>query len=638
MIVGTAGHIDHGKTTLIRALTGVDTDRLKEEKARGISIELGYAYVPRPGGGMLGFIDVPGHERLVHTMLAGACGIDVALLVVAADDGVMPQTREHVAILDLLGVADGAVALTKVDRVDARRVAQVTSDVRRLLAPTRLRAAPLFEVNATAPGEPGVAALAEHLKALRQEPSRRRTSALFRLAVDRVFTLAGHGTMVTGTAFAGSVAAGDALTLLPEGLDVKVRSIHAQNRPADAGIAGQRLALNLTGVEPQQIRRGDWIADPRGLEATTRIDARLTLLEGAGAPLGPWAPVHVHFGATHRTAHVVPLDGGSLAPGRDGRVQLVFDARVSGAPGDRFIVRDAQAVHTIGGGVLLDPRAPARRRRSPERQAYLDAVERTLADGDPSPIIDALPLGISVADLTLATAAPVDLAALAIDCRMIKPGPREGEQFLIGTRHWMAARDRALGALAEIHASEPEEPGPDPARLRRIASPAMASRLWRALVDELVAEGAVIRRGAWLQLPSHGAALSARDHDAAARLEPLLAAGGFDPPWVRELARQTDVPEGRVRQLLGALGRDGRVHQVVHDLFYARTALQSLAEVLAALASEDGEIQAARFRDAIGVGRKRSIQILEFFDRVGYTRRIGDVRVIRDGSGWRAEP
>jgi len=637
MIVGTAGHIDHGKTTLVRALTGVDTDRLKEEKARGISIELGYAYVPRPDGAVLGFVDVPGHERLVHTMLAGACGIDVALLVVAADDGVMPQTREHVAILDLLGIESGAVAVSKADRVDPDRLAAVEGEVLGLLAPTRLRDAPVFAVNATAADDPGVAALAAHLLAVRREPSRRRTSAFFRLAVDRVFTLAGHGTMVTGTVFAGSVAAGAAVTVLPDGLEVRVRSIHAQNRPATSGVAGQRVALNLTGAEPQQIRRGDWIADARGLEATTRIDARLTLLGGAGAALKPWAPVHVHFGATHRTAHVVPLDDAPLAPGGAGRVQLVFDARVCGAPGDRFIVRDAQATQTIGGGVLLDPRAPPRRRRSPERRAYLEAVERMLVEGDAVPIVEALPQGISAADLALATAAPVDVATLARAVRVVGAGPRDGEPFLIGAGHWRAARDQALGALAGVHASEPDEPGPDAPRLRRIASPAMAPRLWRALIDELAAEGAVLRRGAWLQLPSHSAALNARDHEDAGRLEPLLEAGGFDPPWVRELARQTGVAENRVRQLLGALGRDGRVHQVVHDLFYARAALESLAGVLAGLAGHDGAIQAARFRDAIGVGRKRSIQILEFFDRVGYTRRVGDVRVLRDGSGWRAK-
>ncbi len=638
MIIGTAGHIDHGKSTLVRALTGVDTDRLKEEKARGISIELGYAYLPAATGEVLGFIDVPGHERLVHTMLAGACGIDAALVVVAADDGVMPQTREHVAILDLLGIADAAVAVTKIDRVGAERVAVVAAEVSALLAATGLRAAPTFTVNATAADDPGVRRLAMHLTSLRPALPRRRPSAHFRLAVDRVFTLAGHGTMVTGTVFAGRISAGDSVALLPDGLEVRVRSIHAQSRPAETGIAGQRVALNLAGVEPQRIRRGDWIADPRGLEATTRIDARLTLRPGAGPALGPWAPVHVHFGATHRTAHVVTLEDQPLVPGSTGRVQLVFDAPVCGAPGDRFIIRDARAIETIGGGTLLDPRAPPRRRRSAERRCFLDGVEALLANGRLAPLLDARPLGLSVAELTLATAAPLDQAAVPGDARLIHTGPRAADQFLVAAHHWARAGERLLLALEGFHAQAPDEPGPDAPRLRRIAAPGMAARLWGALVEELVGAAQVHRRGAWLQLPSHAAALTARDHAAADRLEPLLVGGGFDPPWVRELARRTAEPEDRVRQVLAVLGRAGRVHQVVHDLFYARESLQSLAAVLAGLAEGDGQIAAARFRDAIGVGRKRSIQILEFFDRVGYTRRLGNVRVLREGSGWRAAP
>ncbi|HXQ30468.1 MAG TPA: selenocysteine-specific translation elongation factor [Steroidobacteraceae bacterium] len=638
MIVGTAGHIDHGKTTLVRALTGVDTDRLKEEKARGISIELGYAYVPSPDGEVLGYIDVPGHERLVHTMLAGACGIDYALIVVAADDGVMPQTREHVAILDLLGVADGVVALTKVDRVESRQIAAVTADVERLLAPTGLRAAPVFAVNATDPRDPGVASLAAHLTGARHALPRRPASGLFRLAIDRVFTRVGYGTVITGTAFAGRIAVGDSATLLPTGIGVRVRGIRAQNRPAEAGEAGQRLALNLAGAEPAQISRGDWLADPRGLAPTTRIDARLTLLAGEGPVLRSWAPVHVHFGATHRTAHLVPLDGAALGPGETGRVQLVFDDPVCGPPGERFVLRNAQATHTLGGGRLLDPRAPARRRRSPARQQYLEALERTLAAGDAATLIGQAPWGFSVSDLMLATAAPVDVEARPPGTRLVAAGRGPEEQFLVREADWRAGRDRVLAALAEFHAAAPDEPGPDAARLRRIAAPAAAPRLWRALLDELVAEELVLRSGAWLRLPGHAATLSAREREAAGRLEPLLAAGGFDPPWVRDLAVRTGEPEARVRQLLVALGREGRAYQVVHDLFYARAALASLATVIAGLAREHGRIEAAGFRDAIGIGRKRAIQILEFFDRVGYTRRMPDGRVLRDSSGWAVDP
>src|SRR3984893_477513 len=329
MIVGTAGHVDHGKTTLVRALTGVDTDRLKEEKARGISIELGYAYTPLSNGDVLGFVDVPGHERLVHTMAAGACGIDFALLVIAADDGVMPQTREHVAILKLFGVARGAVALTKTDRVDEARAHAVQADVQAFLAATALRGAPIFRVNATAAGDAGTAALKEYLEGVAASFGRgggsegeglvgacgvaggaaARDARLFRLAVDRVFTLAGHGTVVAGTVFSGSVRSGDTVVVFPSNTPVRVRSIHSQNRPADVGRSGERCALNISGVEKSALKRGDWLADARALAPTTRIDVRFELIADTHKAFKAWAPVHFHHGAAHLTAHVVPLEG-----------------------------------------------------------------------------------------------------------------------------------------------------------------------------------------------------------------------------------------------------------------------------------------------------------------------------------------
>jgi selenocysteine-specific elongation factor len=301
MIIGTAGHIDHGKTTLVRALTGVETDRLKEEKARGISIELGYAYVPLPNGDVMGIIDVPGHERFVHTMAAGAVGIDHALLVVAADDGVMPQTLEHLEILQLLGVKKGTVALTKVDRVLPERIADVRAEIEAILSVTALADSPIFETAASQPEDPGVAHLRAHLEVQAQMMHARPQDGLFRLAVDRVFTLPGQGTVVTGTVFNGKVAVGDVLHHSSSGKEVRVRSIHAQNQAAEAGVAGQRCALNLAGIAKEDIIRGDWIADARVLQATDRIDIRMHLL--AEAPrMQQWTTVHVHIGTQRCTA------------------------------------------------------------------------------------------------------------------------------------------------------------------------------------------------------------------------------------------------------------------------------------------------------------------------------------------------
>ena len=633
MIIGTAGHIDHGKTTLVRALTGVDTDRLKEEKARGISIELGYAYTPLANGAVLGFIDVPGHERLVHTMVAGACGIDFALLVVAADDGVMPQTREHVAILELLGVSQGAVALTKIDRVDRQRLEEVNAQVKALLGFTALSAAPLFALDATAADHPGTTALRHHLHQMAGQARARPDQGLFRLAVDRVFTLAGHGTVVTGTVFSGQVRTGDTVAVMPAGLAARVRSIHAQSRAADAGRAGERCALNLASVEKSAISRGDWLADPRALAPSTRIDVRMRLLADGGARLEPWSPLHVHLGTTHRLAHAVPLESAGPSAGEAGRVQLVFDTPICALPGDRFIVRDAQGRHTLGGGRVLDPFAPARRRRSVERLGSLAALERMLAGEGITPLLQQARFGVRICDLARLTGCPPQRLPLPGAAITVAAG---GEHFVVLAPRWQALRADALSALRRFHADVPDEPGPDVARLRRIALPDMPAALWRALVDELARERLVVLSGAWLHLPEHSVTLSASDQTLARKLQPLIAAGRFDPPWVRELAARVHEPEERVREVLRKQVTQGGVYQVVRDLFYDRERIAELAEIVGAATREHGGVNAARFRDTLGLGRKRAIQILEFFDRVGYTRRVRDAHVLRPDSTWRS--
>ena len=636
MIVGTAGHIDHGKTTLVRALTGVDTDRLKEEKARGISIELGYAYLPLANGDVLGFIDVPGHEKLVHTMAAGACGIDLALLVIAADDGVMPQTREHLAILQILGVREGAIALTKTDRVDAARLDAVRAEIAAWLADTMLAHAPVFETRATQPHDEGVARLDAWLRERAIASRARRDDGLFRLAVDRVFTLTGQGTVVTGTVFAGRVQAGDSLVLAPAGVPVRVRGLHAQNRAAQTGHAGQRCALNLTGIDKEQIARGDWIVDARLAEPATRLDVELQLLGDTGITLQHWSPLHVHLGTTHRVANVALLEGETLAPGNTARVQLVFDTPLQALPGDRFIVRNAQANRTVGGGRVLDPFGPSRRRRTPERGAWLDALRTWLDEARLAPLIEEAPRGISRTTLMQLTG--YDEAALDLpdDAMAIAPQGRDDAGTVIARAHWSGLMARIGETLAEFHARSPDEQGPDAARLWRMAAPLVSDSVWRAAIDALVAEGTVARSGPWLHLPSHAVKLDAEDEALAARLMPLIAQGRFDPPWVRDLARETRQPEETVRALLRKLARLGMVYQVVRDLFYERDVVQTLARIVAQIAAEQGDaVSAAAFRDVTALGRKRAIQILEFFDRVGYTRFQRDRHLLRLDSRMR---
>jgi len=632
MIIGTAGHIDHGKTSLVKALSGVDTDRLKEERARGISIELGYAYVPLENGDVLGLIDVPGHERLIHTMAAGASGIDFVLLVIAADDGVMPQTREHLAIVQLLGIKQGAIALTKTDRVDAARLQQVRAEIASFLSGSVLQDAPVFETCATRADDLGVTALKAYLHAAAAQWRMRRDNGLFRLAVDRVFTLAGQGTIVTGTVVSGRVNVGDTMLLAPKSQPVRVRSIHAQNRPAETGRAGERCALNLAGIEKSAIDRGDWIVDPRLSQASERIDVTLTLLADAPA-LEHWTPLHVHLGTQHQVARVVLLEGTTLAGGQRARAQLVFERPVCALPGDRFVVRNAQATRTIGGGEVLDPFAPSRKRRSVERLAWLDAVQAMLDTRSVDTLLAQAPNGLSRALLERLTGMPATAIALPPDTRTVELA--DTDAMFVTNPAWQALTDRLTAALRQYHERVPDELGPDAARLRRIAAPLAGDALWRAVVDEAAARGEIVKHGPWLHLPGHAVTLDAADQALAATLLPAIKAGRFDPPWVRDLAKAQGASEDRVRQLMRKLARQGEAFQVVHDLFYHPDSIRELASIAAAEASKNaGAVATTAFRDATGLGRKRAIQLLEFFDRVGYTRFHRGQHLLRTDSRW----
>ena len=629
MIVGTAGHIDHGKTALIKALTGVDADRLKEEKARGITIDLGYAYYPLPGGDVLGFIDVPGHERFVHNMLAGATGIDQVLLVVAADDGVMPQTREHLEILDLLGVTRGVMAITKTDRVDATRVTQVQAEVEALLAGTSLAGSPVFPLSSMT-GD-GVAALRAHLEAAAAANAARAADGHFRLAVDRCFTLAGSGTVVTGTVFAGQVQVGDRLLVSPRGLEVRVRGIHAQNRAAPEGHVGQRCALNLAGAEKKDIVRGDWLLEPAAHSPTARLDARLKVPVSAARALRHWTPVHLHLGAVDAMAHVSLLGGAVLEPGASGLVQLVIDQPLGALRGDRFILRDQAASFTLAGGVVLDPFAPPRKTRTPQRLALLAALEQT-----PAPAALQALLAVSTAGVDLDWFArshnlrATSAEALYRELPMVMTVTAAGGRFGFAAAHWTMVQQSVLDVLAAEHKRAPELLGLEGRRLRRLATPDLPWERFSTLIGQLLGEQRLARHGPWLHLPSHRITLTPAEEKLWRGIAPLLRATPFQPPWVRDLAHALKVPEAQVRALLKRVTLIGDTYEVLHDRFFTREAVTQLAQIAAELAAADGEVHAAAFRDRIGSGRKLAIQILEYFDKTGFSRRVGDAHRMRD--------
>jgi selenocysteine-specific elongation factor len=604
VIVATAGHVDHGKTSLVRALTGVDTDRLPEEKKRGLTIDLGFAYLDQ-----LGFVDVPGHERFVHNMLAGVAGIDCALLVVAADDGPMPQTREHLAILDLLGVPRGAIALTKIDRVAPSRIDEASAEIGALLAPTRLAGAPVFAVsNITNSGIPELLAF---LKRAANEVAERKAGGNFRLSVDRCFTIAGAGLVVTGTALSGGIAAGDEVRAPLAGASARVRSIHAHNVPAASGRAGQRLALNLAGLQSNaRIARGDWIVAGALPPPVARFDVRLkNILEH---PLKHWTPVHVHLGAADVLGRVAVLEDKEIAPGKAALVQLVLEKPIGALRGDGFIVRDQSSRRTLGGGSVIDVFPPARGRAKPERLAQLAAMEID----DDARALEAL-LALSPAGVDLARfAANRNLPAMS------------GWRF--SDAHRLALREKALASIAAWHARSPDTVGPPEARI--LDGMRLPREVVIALAGELAAEGAIVREALGVRLPSHRVELSASDMALWQKVEPALKEAGLRPPPLGDLAVQLGVDPKRLEAALSRAARQGTVVRVSKNRFFLPDALGRLEEIARAELRSGGSITAAAFRDRSGIGRNLTIEVLEYFDRIRFTRRVGDARVIRGQS------
>ncbi len=629
MIVGTAGHIDHGKTSLVRALTGVDTDRLKEEKARGITIDLGFAYLPAPSGGVIGFVDVPGHEKFVHNMLAGATGIDFVLMVVAADDGVMPQTREHLAIVDLLGISRGLVALTKADLADAERRRALTADISAALATTELADADIIPVS-TVTGE-GVEELREALFAAERGAPARGADRRFRLAVDRSFTLQGAGTVVTGTVLSGAVAVGDHLTVSPSGLAVRVRAIHAQNRPAEAGATGERCALNLAGdgVTKDAVHRGDVVLDPLLHAPCERIDATLRVLAGEPRPVGQWMPVRLHHAAAEVAARVVLLGEEAIAPGGDGLVQLVLERPIAAASGDRYVLRDVSAQRTIGGGAFLDPRAPSRKRRTPERLAQLAAHERADPAAALSGLLEVAPFHVNLDAFARDRAMRREsLDRVAADLALVRLPVKDGV-IAVSAGRFEALRAAIAAKLEGFHAENPDLAGIGLERLRMHVAPWLPAPAFRAGLLVLVRGGLVALDGAWVRLAGHEVRLAEADALLWREISALLEGPErFRPPRVRDIATARDTPEADIRRVLKLAGRLGWVDEVAHDHFFARASVAEMVEIIRDLSSGSptGEFSAARFRDQLASGRKVAIQILEFFDRHGVTLRRGDLR------------
>ena len=630
MIIGTAGHIDHGKTTLVQALTGVNTDRLPEEKKRGITIELGYASMPGPNDQAIAFVDVPGHERLVRTMVAGATGIDFGLLLVAADDGVMPQTLEHLTILSLLKVTQGAAVITKADRCDAIQVQQRVQQVRTLLDSHGLDQFTVWVVSAVT-GE-GVSELKTHLQqtcaSLRPHTA---PCEGFRMGLDRVFTLDGIGTVVAGSVTAGSVQVGETLCLSHNPRTVyRVRSVQRHNQAVDLASRGQRCSIGLVGLDRNHVERGMTLCHPSIASITQRLDVMLQVALSEERPLRSGTQVHLHLGTQDVMAHVAILGAASIAPGEQGLAQLVVpQAPLSAWWGDRLILRDASASRTVAGARVLDVAAPSRYRQTPQRLACLQGLTHTDPEQRLLAQLAHAPMGVQGQQWLTQNGFqswPFDPASV----QRLFYEPKQ--QWLILQEALQHTQLHVLNVFKAFHARLPDDLGPDASRARRLAAPRMPEALWNDLLSHLVRQAQLSQRSGFYHLPDHAEQLRSADQVVAQRALPMLLQGRFDPPWVRDIAGKSGIPENQVRSVLVRLSRTGEVYQIVKDLFYHPQVVRELAQLAREAHQKEGQVLAATFRDATGLGRKRAIQILEFFDRIGFLRRVGDAHFLRQGA------
>ncbi|OAT15847.1 selenocysteine-specific translation elongation factor [Buttiauxella noackiae ATCC 51607] len=614
MIIATAGHVDHGKTTLLQALTGVNADRLPEEKKRGMTIDLGYAYWPQPDGRIPGFIDVPGHEKFLANMLAGVGGIDHALLVVACDDGVMAQTREHLAILQLTGKPSLTVALTKADRVSDARIDEVREAVLETLSEFGWQEAALFITAAT--NGTGIDELRTHLLALpeRSHPRQHR----FRLAIDRAFTVKGAGLVVTGTALSGEVKIGDTLWLTGADKPMRVRGLHAQNSKTDTAFAGQRIAINISGdAEKLDIKRGDWLLAEQPLQPVARVIVQLQ----SHAQLQQWQPLHIHHAASHITGRISLLE--------DDLAELVLDTPLWLADNDHLVLRDISARVTLAGARAILLHAPRRGKRQPAFLAWLQQLKH--AENDQQ----ALDIHLQRSAVTLTDFAwGRQLTSQGLQALLNRTDFLRAGNSLLSED--MAARwkQKLLDTLERYHQQHDDQPGPGRERLRRMALPSEDEPLVLALIEKMRHEGLLASRQGWLHLPDHKPGFSAEQLVVWEKIDALF---GDDPWWVRDLARETQQEEQTVRQLLRFAAQLGLVTAILKDRYYRNDRIQTFANLIRELDQTQGATSAADFRDSLGVGRKLAVQILEYFDRIGFTRRRGNDHLLRDKALFMSE-
>ncbi len=632
-IIGTAGHIDHGKTSLIKALTGEDTDRLKEEKERGISIDLGFAHLDLPDGTQAGIVDVPGHERFIRNMLAGAHGIDLVLFTVAADDGVMPQTEEHLDILHLLGVKLAIFLITKTDLVSASRIQDVEEEIKILTLGTSLENSPILSFSAVT-GQ-GLAELREEIVRRLQAVSKPPPKGYFRLPVDRAFVLQGHGVVVTGTALSGEVKTGDHVRALPGDQTFRVRSLQIHNRSVDSAGWGQRVALNLSGLEKASLERGHVVCHEKITLTTDRFDARLEVRPAAKKGIKNHQRVRIHLGTAERLAKLIVLGPKEkLEPKEAAFCQITLTQPLLALRGDHFIVRDETAQRTLGGGIVIHPWPRKHKKGEPDLENRLEflcgddnprLIERFLEENDDfAASIEPLYQFLNLKEEEVRSSLDRTPSILSISA--------EGEKLYTTERKWQELKKNIAKALQEFHASHALAAGMDMEELRVKLPYSISPRLFRILVEMLAAEKSAVRDGNLLSLPGHRVQLRADEKNLAERIKRLLGGNPLAPPDLRQLEKELGAERNKVAEVVRVMEREKSIIRVATDLYFVADCVDNVRAVLYKYLSENGEITAATFRDLLGSSRKYTIALLEHFDREGITVRIGDARRLRSPS------
>ncbi len=628
VIVGTAGHIDHGKSALVEALTGTHPDRLEEEKRRGITIDLGYAFLDLDDV-KLGFVDVPGHEKFVRNMLAGAGGIDIVLLVIAADESVMPQTREHFEICRLLGIQQGLTVITKSDLVDSETLELVKLEMEEFTRGSFLDGAPIIAVSARTGA--GVNELKSELRRIAQATPQKDASRHARLPVDRVFTIQGFGTVVTGTLISGTLTLDQEIELLPGGKKSRVRGLHSAGSSVRRAAAGQRTAVNVADMEVPEIERGMTVVPAGVFRSTERLDARITLLKSARA-LKARSRVHFHCGAAERIAQMSLLDAQQVAPGESAMAQLRLDAPVHLLPGDHFIIRQFSPVVTIGGGVVLDALAPRYKKRDTGRLERLADLEAGTPDEVLYAIVAAEENGLDLAEAVART------GWLESEVRETARKLSEAAKIrVVSQRPWIAISSASMNALVRqiqqhvehFHAANPLVPGIASQELRGRAAPRLRLEVFRAALEDLIHRHEIAVSGDIVQHTNHQVLLSEQESRVKKQIEQEFERAGLVAPSTVEVFGRIDLDSVRASKLLQMLIREKTLVKVTEELIFHASALQKLTALLSAYKREHGQrLPIAAFKELAGVSRKHAIPLLEYMDRTGLTRRSGDDRVI----------